>query len=149
MYDKNITTKVRLGTKDAASRLADDEGITLSEFARLGIEEYVRNTLRTVLIERGFDEVNALSLLDCMGSDDVRGINDVGDISLAYRAVDGHVRGATMEEIEDALADVKVIVRSRESGDTVTMQNGKEIIDDNQVLIVAGWDKKLGVMVIA
>lgn len=149
MYTENITTKVRIGTKEIAAKLAKDDGITLSEFVRLAVEDRVANIVKSVLIDRGFDEVMALSLLDCMGSDDVRDINGIWDITLAYRAYEGHVVEATIDDVERALSDVNVIIESRERGDVVTMQNGKEISDDNPLLIVAGYDKELGVLVIA
>lgn len=148
MYTKNITAKVSVVTKDIACRIADDMGITVSEFSRIAIDEYVRSTLKSALVDRGFDNVNALSLLDCMGSDDAIGVV-AEDIILAYRAVDGHVVEATSGEVERALSDVRVVVESMERGDVITIQNGKEISIDNPLLIVAGYDKDLGVMVIA
>ena len=149
MYTKNITAKVSVVTKDIVCRLADDMGITISEFSRIAIEKYVVSTLKSILVERGFDEENALSLLECMNGDRVVDVSIADDIILAYRAFDGHVVEATRDDIERALADVEVIVASRKRGDVVTMQNGKAISGDNPLLIVAGYDKDLGVMVIA
>lgn len=149
MYDMNITTKVSVSTKEVACRLAEDMSISVSEFSRIAIEEHVRNMLKAILIERGFDDVNALSLMDCMSSDGNDGIV-VDDVVLAYRSVGGRVRDATRDEVEDALASVDIVVTDKESRDVKMFQNGKEIIDgENDMLMVARFDRELGVMVIA